>query len=109
MIYIDWDMRMIAVPERLAEAAEWSDQEIEKVEAGMDKLEETVRQTCAYWQGQGSEHYRKETAVLMEAVKEMIKPVKKQPVALLKISGVYKEREAENTEIAGSLPVDILK
>lgn len=108
-MYIDWDIRTVAAPERLAEAAEWSEREIEKIAAGMDKLQETVRQTNAYWQGQGSEHYRKETAVLMGVLKEIMDPIKKQPLSLLKISGIYKEKETENTEIAGSLPVDILK
>lgn len=106
---MDWNMGMIAAPERMAETAEWSEQEIKKIEAGMEKLQETVRQTTAYWQGQGSDHYRKEAAALMEAGKELMKPIKKQPVILMKISGIYKIKETENVEITRSLPVDILK
>lgn len=102
------DIVLKVSPDTLKEKASNIQNNIKKIETAWIKIENTMHKTRNYWQGDASKLQQKYRIQIDDDWTYIIKRLKEHPEDLLEMAGVYKEAEKTTTQIANSLPGDVI-
>lgn len=97
----------VKTPALKSKAGEVS-KEIAEVEKQWKKLQQTVKASKGYWEGNASNEHQKYLKEVTDDVNKIIKRMKEHPKELLQMAGIYDEAEASADRMAGTLPKDVI-
>ncbi len=95
-------------PETLERKAGEISTEIEAVKTAFDKIDEEVRGSKQYWEGDASDAHIKYYNSIKDELYKTVSRLKENPKKLLTMAGIYKEGENENKATAQILSADII-
>ena len=95
-------------PDVLKSKAQEITTQINKVQSDWNKISSLIENSKTYWEGDASNVHRKSKKNLEDDVDRIIKRLKEHPSDLLAMAGVYIDAEQKATQIANSLPDDII-
>ena len=101
------DFVLKVTPEELITAAQDISKQISNVEQAFRNTGNTISNSLSYWEGDASRLHQKKYKDLEPEIAALLEKLKKRPVALLKMAGLYKETETLNTQEAQKLPDNI--
>ena len=102
------DVALKVTPEILTAKADLVAAKLKKMQDTLDALEQTVARTKEYWIGEAGDLHRKMYEDEKEGIIEIMRRLNEHPIDLRTIAQTYMDTEAVITEIADSLPADIL-
>lgn len=94
--------------ERIRETGETIRQKTDTVGRQLEEMQDTVRMTSGFWEGEGSDLCREAFLEFREGIEELIARLMENVDDLEKIAGVYEESEQTAREEADALPDDVI-
>ena len=95
-------------PETLEKKAGDISTEIDTIKTAFDKIDEEVRGSKQYWEGDASDAHIKYYNSIKDDLHKTITKLKDNPKKLLTMAGIYKEGENENAAAAQILSADVI-
>ena len=102
------DFTLRVTPEVLKQRADEFSTMVANIQTHFEQIEETSSQTRGYWLGDAGDRDREGYASYKEDIAFVLKRLKEHPVDLLKMAGIYEEREQENIAVIEELPTNNL-
>lgn len=82
--------------------------EVKKMEHDWKAIQDTIRSSKSYWQGDASNEHQKYLKEVSDDVAKILKRMKEHPVDLMKMAGVYNASESQASQLAKKLPDDVI-
>lgn len=95
-------------PEILTKTATDIDAELDKIKQQFDAIDEAVRQTRSYWEGNASDTHKQQYEAMQGDIENSVKRLKSQPKKLLQMAGLYSQTESELEAAAQTLSADVI-
>ncbi|MBR0091355.1 MAG: hypothetical protein IJP92_06630 [Lachnospiraceae bacterium] len=92
----------------LAAKAESVDTLLNMMEQDFRLLGTVISRTSSYWTGEMSDEYRRDYLMRHEEIVEMMERLRRFPVELRTIAGIYNDSDAAIAATGSALPVDVL-
>lgn len=102
------EIQMKVSPNVLRKKAESIEEQIELISGNWANLKQTVFGLRAYWTGEASSFHQKEFASYTEEIDELLKRLKKYPIDLMTMAGVYEKTENTVEEITSLLSGNVI-
>lgn len=103
------DIQLKVAPEELQKKAGDIEGQIQNAERNWNGLCDVVKASRHYWEGDAGDCGRKLLESIMDDVQTVFRRLKEHPSDLLKMAGVYNDTEARASELANSLPDDVIQ
>lgn len=94
--------------EQMESAASTVEAKLNEMRNAFSDLEQTMKNTTSYWQGDGAEHYRSVQQKSKDGIDQALRRMTEEVTDLRKMAGIYKEAESKVTTQAASLPNDVI-
>ena len=91
-------------PDKLRAKAEDISTHMQQVEKSISAISAVVNASGSYWGGEAYSKYRNEYAEVKEEVLSVCEKVKKRPIHLMTMAGVYQKTQQQNIALAQTLP-----
>lgn len=101
-------MRIRVQTEVLEMRANSAEQKIRAVKNRFDQIAKTVSASRNYWEGDAANAHRREYQEYQEEIEGALARFQENVDDLRRIAGIYRESEAQNADLAGDLPADVL-
>jgi len=95
-------------PEEMVAAADDVSEQISAVKKAFDSLGTTITSSVSYWEGNASSLHQNQYKEASPKIEEVLKLMKNRPDVLLKMAGLYKAAESENTAATEGLSNDLI-
>ena len=82
--------------------------EVQKIEKEWKSLQNTVKKSKSYWQGDASNEHQKYLEEVADDVEKIIRRMKEHPKDLLKMAGIYEGAESGAEALSGKLPDNVI-
>lgn len=94
--------------EQIRETGEFIEQKTEIIGRQLGEMQDTVRMTAGFWEGEGGDLCREAFESFRESIAELTARLMEDVEDLEKIAGVYEESEKTAQEEANALPEDVI-
>lgn len=92
----------------LEEKAGNAEKKINLVRNKFANIEQSVRQSVSYWEGDANEAHRREYEEYKEEIETALARFQENVDDLRRIAGVYDKAAADAENLSGDLPVDVI-
>lgn len=82
--------------------------EVKQIETQWRNLQNVVKASKGYWQGDASNEHQKYLKEVSDDVEKIIRRMKEHPVDLMKMAGIYVAAENDAKSLSGKLPDNVI-
>lgn len=102
------DIILKVFPEEMKKKAEKIQSQINAIKKDWNRIDEIMRKTTSYWEGNASEKHKNNKSKLEDDLSHVLKRLQEHPEDLLEMAGIYEKSTKNAQKIANSLPKDVI-
>ena len=95
-------------PEQLERQSDSVSRSVSRIERSFDEIENIVKGTAGYWNGEAADLFRDTAADFKEEITTMLLRMTEHIDDLKRMAGIYEEAESKAEETIQSLPTDVI-
>ena len=82
--------------------------EVKQIETQWKNLQNVVKSSKGYWQGDASDEHQKYLNEVSDDVEKIIRRMKEHPADLMEMAGIYVAAEKDAKALSGKLPDNVI-
>ncbi len=103
------DFELVVTPAEMYKTASLLEKNVNKSKKSFERITTVIESTSSYWEGEASEQERGKFRGEKDNFSALISNLLNYAVELKLMTGLYEENEQGSTQLAQSLPSDVIK
>lgn len=95
-------------PDVLTQMASDIEKQISDIQTQFDEIDTEINKTRGYWEGEASDEHLSRYEKMKDSWETAVKRLSEHPDKLLRMAGIYREKEAAALEKAQALQADVI-